>query len=151
MSEAEDRIAAAQAAKAAAAARRAARASAAETPEARATRLEIEAANEAALDAAEEAIGPVGTHLATVTIASTGALVIVQRPHPLVWKTARVEVQTKNAQKLEAAGAKLIRACLVHPKEAAAYDALVVEAPALPDQLIALIAKLAGSDLAEGE
>ena len=149
MSDADERIAAAKAAKDAAAARRAARATAAETPEAQATRAELEAANEVALADAEESIGAVGTHLATVTT-SSGALVIVKRPHPLVWKTARVEVQTKNEQKLAAAGEKLIRQCLVHPK-GAAYDALVEEAPALPDALIKLIAKLAGSELAEGE
>lgn len=149
MSDIDDRIAAAKAAKDAAAARRAARASAIETPEAKAARAELDAANETALADAEETIGSVGTHLATVTTAG-GALVIVKRPHPLVWRTARVEVQTKNDQKLNAAGEKLIRQCLVHPK-GAAYEALVEEAPALPDALIKLIAKLAGSELAEGE
>lgn len=149
MSGLDEALAAANAKREEAAARRAKRAAESDTPEARLARAEREAANEVALADAEEAIGPIGTHLATVTTPS-GALVIVRKPHPLVWKTARVEVQTKNEQKLEAAGAKLIRQCLVYPK-GAAYEALVEEVPALPDTLIKLIAKLAGSELAEGE
>lgn len=149
MSEIDDRIAAALAAKEAAATRRAARAAQAETDEARAARLELEAANETALADAEERLGAIGVMFATVTT-SGGALVIVKRPHPLVWKTARIEVQTKNQQKLEAAAAKLIRQCLVHPTPPV-YDALAEAQGALPDALIGLIAKLAGSELVEGE
>ena len=149
MTDIDDRIAAAKAAKEAAASRRAARITAAETPEAQATRAELEAANETALADAEEKIGELGVHLATVTT-SGGALVIVKRPHPLVWKTARLEVQTKNDQKLAAACEKLIRQCLVHPSPLE-YQKLVEEQGALPDALVQLIAKLAGADLASGE
>jgi len=143
----DERIAAAKATREAAEKRRAARAAKAETPEAAATRAELEATNETAIADAEDEHGEIGIGIATVTTQS-GALVIVKRPHVLVWRTARVEVNTKNQQKLEAAGEKLIRQCLVYPKDFAAYTALAEQSPALPDQLITLIAKLAGSELA---
>jgi hypothetical protein len=141
----EARIVAAKAALEEAAARRAANAAKRETPESRAKRAELEAENEIALANAEEAHGEIGVVLATVTTAD-GHLVVVKRPHPLVWRTARQEIQTKNDQKLDAAAAKLVRQCLVHPTQAA-YEALVEQQGALPDTLIKLIAKLAGAEL----
>ena len=143
-----DPLAEALARKDAAEARRAARR--AETPEAALARAKLEADDAEAIAAAEEQHGNLGDGIATVS--TPMGVVIVKRPHHVVWKKIENEADSRNKQRQYEAVSSCIRSCLVHPARQQ-YEAIEEKYPGIRGSLLGLLGKLAagGEVAASGE